>query len=93
MGKLLNIPVVLGSATPSLSSYVKFPHFRLKGGYHESQKQFLFEPERERVTPLIDEAVRTNAAASRQAILFIPTRANFKYLICGDCGYTRNNFV
>ncbi len=88
MGKLLNIPVVLGSATPSLSSYVKFPHVRLKGGYHESQKQFLFEPERERVTPLIDEAVAKNAAASKQAILFIPTRANFKYLICGDCGYT-----
>ncbi len=32
MGKLYDVPVVLGSATPSLGSYVKFPSFRLKGG-------------------------------------------------------------
>lgn len=88
MGKLLDIPVVLGSATPSLSSYVKFPHVRLCGGYHEASRRFVFEPSREAFTPLIQEALECNAAASRQAIMFLPTRANFKYLICAECGYT-----
>lgn len=88
MGKLLDIPVVLGSATPSLSSYVKFPHVRLRGGYHEAARRFVFEPSREAFTPLIQEALERNAAASRQAIMFLPTRANFKYLICAECGYT-----
>ncbi|MBN2896623.1 MAG: primosomal protein N' [Campylobacterales bacterium] len=88
MGKLLDIPVVLGSATPSLSSYVKFPHVRLRGGYHEASRHFVFEPSREAFTPLIEEALSQNAASSRQAIMFLPTRANFKYLICAECGYT-----
>ncbi|MEA1920372.1 MAG: primosomal protein N', partial [Campylobacterota bacterium] len=88
MGKQLGIPVVLGSATPSLTSYVKFPHFRLKGGYHESSRDFIFEPSREVMSPLLEEAVSRNVQAKRQGILFIPTRANFKYLICEACGYT-----
>ena len=31
MGRLYKIPVVLGSATPSLGSYAKYPFFRLTG--------------------------------------------------------------
>ncbi len=88
MGKLYDIPVVLGSATPSLSSYVKFPHFRLKGGYHESKKEFIYEPSREDITPLIQDVIGINTRKNRQAIMFIPTRANFKYIICESCGYT-----
>ncbi len=88
MGNKLGIPVVLGSATPSLSSYVKFPHFRLKGGFYKSQKEFFYEPRREELSPLFDKAVRENCEQKRQGILFIPTRANFKYMICDSCGYT-----
>ncbi len=88
MGAKLKIPVVLGSATPSLSSYVKFPSFRLKGGYYKSQKEFIFEPRREEISPLLDEAVERNFKQKRQGIVFIPTRANFKYMICDSCGYT-----
>jgi primosomal protein N' (replication factor Y) len=88
MGSKLKIPVILGSATPSLSSYVKFPHFRLKGGYYESQKEFIYEPCREEISPLLSEAVARNFKQKRQGIMFIPTRANFKYMICDSCGYT-----
>lgn len=88
MGKQLNIPVLLGSATPSLSSYVKFPHFRLRGGYHESHREFIFEPSRELISPLLDDVVRQTHEQNRQGIMFIPTRANFKYMICESCGYT-----
>ena len=88
MGKIYDIPVVLGSATPSLSSYVKFPHARLKGGHFSSKKEFVYEPSPEALTPLIEESLKSTLEKKEQSIVFLPTRANFKYLICGDCGHT-----
>jgi primosomal protein N' (replication factor Y) len=87
IGNLLKIPVVLGSATPSLGSYAKYPFFRLRGGYFESKRTFVFEPSIEALTPSIDRAVMENFASSHQGIVFIPTRANFKYTVCDACGY------
>lgn len=87
-GKLLNIPVVLGSATPSLSSYAKYPYFRLRGGYYTSKRTFVFEPSIEALTPFIDEEIVKNYQQGHQGIVFIPTRANFKYMVCDGCGYT-----
>ena len=88
MGHTLKIPVVLGSATPSLTSYVKFPHIRLKGGHFSTKRQFHFEANSEAITPLIEERIIQTHTAGSQAMMFIPTRANFKYLICNDCGFT-----
>ena len=88
MGKMLNIPVVLGSATPSLSSYAKYPYFRLRGGYYTSKRTFVFEPSVEALTPSIDAAIIKNYHSNHQGIVFIPTRANFKYMMCDGCGYT-----
>ena len=87
MGKLHDIPVVLGSATPSLSSYVKFPHVRLKGGHFSANKEFIYEKSVETLTPLIYYHVEKVLQTKEQAIIFLPTRANYKYLICGDCGH------
>lgn len=88
MGKLYDVSVVLGSATPSLSSYVKFPHVRLKGGHFKSQKEFVYEKSAESLSPLIMNALEATAKAKEQSIVFLPTRANFKYLQCADCGHT-----
>ncbi len=88
MGKLYKIPVLLGSATPSLGSYEKFPHVRLKGGHFASQKQFVYEKSPEALSPLILNNLEKILKAKEQAIVFLPTRANYKYLICGDCGHT-----
>lgn len=88
MGKLYDIPVVLGSATPSLSTYVKFPHVRLKGGFYNSKKEFVYERGAESLSPLIMSSLKNSLIAKEQSILFLPTRANFKYLICSDCGHT-----
>ena len=88
MGKLYGVNVVLGSATPSLSSYVKFPHTRLKGGHFRANKTFVYEKSVERLSPLIMDALAQSLRAKEQAIVFLPTRANFKYLICQDCGHT-----
>ncbi len=87
-GKLLDIPVVLGSATPSLTSYVKFPRYRLKGGHFQSDRLFEFEAHSEAITPKIEREIVAAVQAGKQVMLFIPTRANFKYLICNHCGYT-----
>jgi primosomal protein N' (replication factor Y) len=88
MGKLYDINVVLGSATPSLSSYVKFPNVRLKGGHFISQKEFVYERSAESLSPLILENIQNVLEKKEQSIVFLPTRANFKYLICQDCGHT-----
>jgi primosomal protein N' (replication factor Y) len=88
MGKVYDVPVVLGSATPSLSSYVKFPHARLKGGHYSSDKEFIYEKSAETLSPLIMQNLKYTLDKKEQSIVFLPTRANFKYLICGDCGHT-----
>ena len=87
MGKLYDINVVLGSATPSLSSYIKFPHIRLKGGYFKTKRSFIYEHSAEELTPTLKGYIKKALEDSSQAIVFVPTRANFKYLICGDCGH------
>jgi primosomal protein N' (replication factor Y) len=88
MGKLYNVPVVLGSATPSLNSFTKFPYTRLKGGFYSAKKRFIYEKSAESLSPLVLTHLKNTIEAKEQAIVFIPTRANFKYLICQDCGHT-----
>ena len=88
MGKLYEVPVVLGSATPSLNSYVKFPHYRLKGGHFSADKQFIYEKSAESLSPLIVDHLQKVYEKKEQSIVFLPTRANFKYLQCQDCGHT-----
>lgn len=88
IGSLMKIPLILGSATPSLTSYAKFPFYRLRGGYYETKRRFEFESSVESLSPAIDRAVQENYSKGNQGIVFLPTRANFKYLICNDCGYS-----
>ncbi len=85
-GKKLGISVILGSATPSLNSYLKFPRFRLKGSFYKGKKEFVWENELTSLTPLVIEHIKETLKNKKQSIIFLPTRANFKYLICSDCG-------
>ena len=87
MGKLHNIPVVLGSATPSLGSFVKFPYFRLKGGFISSNREFSYERSCENLSPLMINELQNTLKKKEQSIVFLPTRGNFKHLICNDCGH------
>lgn len=86
--KMLEIPIVLGSATPSLNSYVNIPHFRLKGGFYESSKTYLFEHSSETISTSVIEQLEQSASKQWQSIFFLPTRASFKYVQCQSCGYT-----
>lgn len=82
------IPLLLGSATPSLASYVKIPYVRLKGGYYKSQRKIIFEPQKESLSPFMLHELTQNFTSQKQSLVFLPTRANFKYLVCSACGDT-----
>jgi len=85
LAKILNARVILGSATPSVTSYKKFPFFRIKEQFFTTQKNFIFKPS----TKILDEEtiqlIKKNLEKNHQAIVFVPTRANYKTLICKDC--------
>ncbi|MDR1911782.1 MAG: primosomal protein N' [Helicobacteraceae bacterium] len=88
LAKELNIPVTLGSATPSAVSFSRFETFRLKGQFFkEGGRNFRFIPNA--TDAPTDEALlalKETIERKKQAIVFLPTRANFKYLICQTCG-------
>jgi primosomal protein N' (replication factor Y) len=86
MGKVLGAKVVLGSATPSLTSYHKYPVYRLKGTYHKSKKSYLFIDSNEEIDERIFAHIEESIQRKKQVIVFLPTRANFKYLHCFECG-------
>jgi len=86
MGKVLGARVVLGSATPSLTSYHKFPFFRLKETFFDTEKSIVFLKEEEGISERILHELSQTLAENHQAIIFLPTRANYKYLTCMDCG-------
>ncbi len=79
----LDIPIVLGSATPSLGSYVKFPVVRLPKPFVQTNKEYRFISGDE-FDHYLQETIKQNA--QKQSLIFIPTRANFKYLHCKSCG-------
>ncbi len=86
IGKKLNAKVVLGSATPSLNSYKQLPFVRLKETFFESKKEYEFIQNSNFINQKIFDEIKSVMDKNKQAIIFLPTRANFKYLICKECG-------
>jgi primosomal protein N' (replication factor Y) len=86
MGQVLGAKVLLGSATPSLTSYHKFPHFRLKGTFFEGSKDIEFLDDSDQINDRVYEELHKVLKSDNQAIIFLPTRANYKYLTCFECG-------
>lgn len=80
------IRTILGSATPSVVSYHKIPHFRLKGTFFTSSKEFLFDHSPLGLSNIIISHLAAVLEAKKQAVIFLPTRGNFKVLLCKDCG-------
>lgn len=85
-GGLIKAKVVLGSATPSLSSFYRYPIVRLKGTYFPSTRTYEFITPHERLSPLVFDRIGAALAAQQQVIVFVPTRANFKMISCPACG-------
>ena len=84
-GKRKGSKVLLGSATPSLGSYKNLPKFRLRGTYFSSTKSILFEHANNELSPALLQVLSQHLDKNSQIIIFLPTRANFKYVICQTC--------
>ncbi|MGP1359985.1 primosomal protein N' [Campylobacter sp.] len=83
-----DLQVVLGSATPSLTSFYKQEHFRLKGTFFDSQKSYIFDESETGISEILKDEISKTLANKKQAVICLPTRANFKYLVCKNCGET-----
>ncbi len=87
MGQKLGAKVVLASATPSTTSYYKYDVVRLDRPYVQTRKRYRFIPG-DGITAPIVYAIREHYEEGGQSLLFLPTRGNFKYLYCQNCGKT-----
>ncbi|MRI84057.1 MAG: primosomal protein N' [Nitratiruptor sp.] len=85
MGRHLAIPVLLGSATPTPTSYAKLPTVRLTGSFHQGERHIRYD-RGNGLTPPILEAIERHLRWKQQILVFTPTRGHFKYLLCQRCG-------
>ncbi len=86
MAKKLDIQLVLGSATASAGSFSKVPFFRLDKTFYDTSKQYEFDEGESCLTSKIVNKIGRTLDTDNQVIVFLPTRANFKYQICTSCG-------
>ncbi|QKF66878.1 primosomal protein N' [Arcobacter venerupis] len=86
MAKKFDLQLVLGSATVSSSSFHKIPFFRLDETYHQTKKYYSFEDSEANLSLKVIDKITKTIAGGNQVIVFLPTRANFKYQICTTCG-------
>ncbi len=86
MGAKFDIQVILGSATPSLSSYTKIPTIRNKNTFFDTTKSISYDESYLGINDIILNKIEKTISKGEQVIVFLPTRANFKYQICSDCG-------
>jgi len=86
IGAKYGIKVILGSATPSLSSFYKIPYVRVTNTYHTTNKKMIYDESDLGLNDLIINKIKSTIEKNEQVIVFLPTRANYKYQICKECG-------
>ncbi|AXH09505.1 primosomal protein N' [Malaciobacter halophilus] len=86
LSKKYDIQLILGSATPSASSFIKIPFFRLKQTFFETKRLIEFDNSDASLSNKIIQKIQQTVKQNKQVIVFLPTRANFKYQICTSCG-------
>lgn len=89
LGKKFEIPILLGSATPSINSYALAKRenaiFFLPKHF-DSDNELIFLRQKSEITTAILESIKQTLDKKKQVMIFLPTRANFKTLLCGSCG-------
>ncbi len=86
LGSKMRIKVLLGSATPSVTSFYRQKYFRLKGTFFESKKEFIYDESELSLSSTVLREIRASLRAKKQAIIFLPNRANFRQILCQSCG-------
>ncbi|MEY3001957.1 MAG: hypothetical protein RLZZ428_332 [Pseudomonadota bacterium] len=87
VGQKVAAKVILASATPSVSSYHKYDVVTLNKPFKQKEKSYRFIPGDTVNQPILN-ALNHHYQAQKQSLLFLPTRGNFKYLYCENCGKT-----
>lgn len=96
---ILHIPVILGSATPSLETlhnaqtqkymYLKLPQ---RAGCAAPAEQFIIDmrqqPLQAGISKVLQEQMAKHLAAGQQVMLFLNRRGYSSVLLCHDCGWT-----
>lgn len=84
------IQTVLGSATPSASSYYKLRDnlYTLPRFFESASREITFVIGCDEPMPTTLDALQQTLERGEQAIFFLPTRANYKYIICTHCAHT-----
>jgi primosomal protein N' (replication factor Y) len=81
------IQLILGTATASMSSFYKIPYYRLKTKFFKSNdNKIIFDESPLKLNDTVLNKIYQTVESKQQVIVFLPTRANFKYQICSDCG-------
>lgn len=86
IAKKYDIQLILGSATVSSSSFLKLPYLRLKKTFYDTSKKIYFDDCQQDLSSNIINKIRSTLQSEHQVIVFLPTRANYKYQICTSCG-------
>lgn len=86
IAKKFDIRLILGSATASISSFNKLPFYRLKETFFQTNKNIVFDESSSELSPKILNKITQTLNNKNQVIVFLPTRANFKYQVCTSCG-------
>jgi len=87
MGQKLGAKVVLASATPSVTSWYKYDVVKLDKPFVQTAKNYTFVAG-DKLDRGMLHALAKNFYQGKQSLLFLPTRGNFKYLYCENCGKT-----
>lgn len=87
MGQKLGAKVLLASATPSMTSYYKYDVVKLDQPFVKTDKKYRFVTG-DAIDSQMLKALKSNYLNEEQSLFFLPTRGNFKYLYCENCGKT-----
>ncbi|ASM38901.1 MAG: primosomal protein N' [Campylobacter sputorum] len=79
------VKVILGSATPCITTIQKQPYFRMKGTFFKSKKEYIFDDNETSISEVIIENIAKCLERKKQIVVFLPTRANFKFITCKSC--------
>ena len=98
IAKQYNIPLVLGSATPDISTYYNAKNvIRLTKRANNSNlpdveivdlRQELANGNRSIISERLNEEIQKNLENKKQTILFLNRRGFSTFVMCRDCGYT-----
>lgn len=99
LANLLNIPIILSSATPSIESYNnavngKYEYIRLSAKFFENKSKpnvYIDDLRKQRQTGVLSEysirAVNRCLEQNKQAMVFVNRRGHTPKILCSSCGW------